>query len=1068
MRDHDVYTFRDRYSEPSDLFKKALSTITHDNEIEDLYRRYSIDDLSYTTNDSNSVLHISLSGHHNSSAFEASVYIKKSRSRRYDYQRTPPPTGLVRYDCDCHDGHEQTDCIHTRAVVAIYASCLYPNIAPEIFRWQDWIEANGNDVATERLPRCVVKLTKSKQEFFVRASIHYYRLKASEEAILRLLDKRVELDGAPGATVLHYLASQQLALTFRKTDLMPHPTRAIPVSFKWTEKDGHLTLRKTLPTKVDIIPTDPPYYINLVDEIYGLADLQPGVLAALHKIKTLGNIRTRDAKAFSIALAKADFTLPLPDNTVKVVTEKVRPYVEVKFGGGGSRKNKKATVQVSVDYDQLNGLQHSDYCEQTDTVTRFVDDTQFVEGIQKQLPAFGDSHLSTTGTTSPLELSAAQAETLKRNLESMVTASAGHMEVNTAEEYPVVLHTYSGDLDIDANLTAGSNLINFTPGITLNGKRVNLLRPTLDLLDSIDDERDFKAFIATLPDKILLNIDNITAVEMPASVMKPLLEFIYQYAASKNDIRITRFEAKALFELQAALEDQVGRFYLDPTVDKTKEFFVTLQKNKGLPPVALPDDFVGELEPYQQVGIDWLCFLSRFNFGAMLADDMGAGKTRQLIGYMSTLSKQLPADPLPRFLVISPVNPTKDWLDEIERCYPALNPYLHHGYNRAKSKETIQHHELIVTTYGTFMNDDFLRTDFVWDTVILDEIQDANNASTDAFKAISQLKARMFIGSSGTPMENTLEELRAVMDLINPGYLGTKGYYNRVYTKPIVEDGCVDTLHTLRRKIGPFILRRRDGDDGVHFDVPDNSIEDVFFELEGTHLQHYEEVRIAGHRDVLRRLKQTGVLKGSINTLPSLTDMRRICCDLRMAKDYVPGEAYSNAKLNYTVDRLDALSKNNEKALVFTYFADSMQIISEALDALNIDHVCIDGSDSRPQRDRKKSQFLDHKTDHIIATLGCMNSGANLQNAHEVIIYDPWYNPHKEIQAIKRAHRKGLQHSLRTRRLLFKDTVEMGIVAIREKKKALFDAVMEEDINYLVSGGITTEDLDIIFRSPVS
>ncbi len=1063
------------FKEPEDVFLGFLESLTKYPEAVRIYRNHdasalqfdvNMDELTLTVSTLDSELDV-----YTELSIKGSLRYQHYLDKRMNSSRTDKNPSVT-YWCDC--GAKDT-CMHARALIALYGSVIYREFAPKIFKWKNWINSLPKNEA-KKVQRSFIelKMTKSKQEYSIKSSFtgnffSYSQMNESEQGICRLLGERTKLSGKQGAVILNYLAAAEAGITYRSEYLNNDDERDVDVVFQWSERSGELTLKAKLPSKIEIIPTEPPFYIDQENGKYGLARLKQGVSETLKMMKTLGSIPEQEAREFSLALIKSGVWIPLPDSSINIINEKVRPNVRVSFSGSSGTKV-KPRVKLHVDRNTLlpnvgNGIVQT----AENTFTRYSEDSEFVTNLIERLRPLGiedNANAHSLKKESDESLSASQLAALQAEMEALEKESGGSLHVEVDDRYPILVHEYDGDLEIDTSLDTESNLINFTPGLLIKGKRVNLLKPVLSLLDSLEDDEDFSAFLKRLPLNIYLDIDDITALQIPSSVVKPLLQFIHDYSVTRTSLRVTRFDADALFNLQEGLGSQVNKFYVDPRVLQSKGFFDTLRNNQPIPAVALPEQFIGHLEPYQKIGVDWLCYLATYGFGGILADDMGAGKTRQLIGYLSVRNRIIPKESKPHFLVICPVNPTQDWMDELKATCPTLDAYLLHGIGRAQSILDIEQHELIITTYGTFANDEFLRTDVQWDTVILDEVQDANNAQSNIFDLLAGLKTRCMFASSGTPMENTLEELRAVMDLVNRGYLGNRSQFNRIYTKPIVEDGCRETLQKLRRKIGPFILRRKDGDKGVHFNVPENTTETIYFDLEGAHLEHYEKVRVAGHTEVLRKLKQSGLLKGTINTLPSLTEMRLICCDLSLANEYVEGTAFTNNKLEYLVNELKELSSLKKKALVFTYFSGSMHVISRALAQHDIGHVCIDGTDTKKSRDRKKDEFREHKTDHIIATLKAMNSGANLQNAHEVFIFDPWYNPHKELQAIKRAHRKGLQHELRTRRLLFNNTVEIGVVAIRERKKALFDAVLEEDINYIVTGGITKEDIELIFKSP--
>jgi len=407
--------------------------------------------------------------------------------------------------------------------------------------------------------------------------------------LIRLLGEKARIKGKAGASIMDLIASTGRSIEYRSVHYSPGEPRSIAVEFTWAEKLGELSIKTKMPQKIDIIPCDPPYYVCQQTSAFGPATLAPGVAESLRVASSLGAIPIRDAREFSIALLETGSTLPHPDTTLNVTTEKVKPKVTVSFTGTGGKKS-KPVVELNVSRDEQIPVDGTTLVKTDEnTYTRFTEDTAFVDNVSAQLKRIGIQFGEYSNNADAEKPSSPSLLTdVKTELESLLEVSQGSLEIEVDPLYPIEVQDYQGELDIDTSLDTSNNLINFTPGLLIKGKRVNLIKPILSLLEKLKEGQEFSEYLEQLPPKVLLDIDDTTALNLPVSVVKPLLQFIHDYSATRTSLHVTRFDAGALFKLQENLGGSVNRFYVDQRVEQSKGFFETLRNGDPIPSVKVP------------------------------------------------------------------------------------------------------------------------------------------------------------------------------------------------------------------------------------------------------------------------------------------------------------------------------------------------------------------------------------------------------------------------------------------------------------------------------------------------
>jgi SNF2 family DNA or RNA helicase len=439
----------------------------------------------------------------------------------------------------------------------------------------------------------------------------------------------------------------------------------------------------------------------------------------------------------------------------------------------------------------------------------------------------------------------------------------------------------------------------------------------------------------------------------------------------------------------------------------------------GIPRAPLPPGLEQTLRPYQREGVDWLVFLRRAGLGALLADDMGLGKTLQALCAIEG-----------RTLVVAPTSVLHGWEREIERFRPELTHALYHGPGRALDPSV----EVTITSYALLRQDVDQISAERWDCVVLDEAQAIKNPESQIARAASRLDAGARIALTGTPVENRLDELWSQLHFLNPGLLGGRTDFRERYARPIAE-GDEEIAARLRRRIRPFLLRRHKSD--VAPELPPLSEIVIDCDLTSEERAVYDSVRAATVREVVAQLRAGGSVMAA---LEALLRLRQAACHPAL----VPGTREaptSSSKLEALYGRLEEAVADGHKALVFSQWTSLLDLVEPGLRERELGWTRLDGS----TRDRGAivSGFQsDGGPPVMLLSLRAGGIGLNLTAADHVFLLDPWWNPAVEAQAADRAHRIGQDRPVALHRLIARDTVEEGILALHARKRALAQAAL--------------------------
>ena len=459
---------------------------------------------------------------------------------------------------------------------------------------------------------------------------------------------------------------------------------------------------------------------------------------------------------------------------------------------------------------------------------------------------------------------------------------------------------------------------------------------------------------------------------------------------------------------------------------------------RAQPAPAVPASVTAELRPYQREGFEFLAWLSSYGFGGVLADDMGLGKTLQALVWLVWLAARDPARPF-RALVVCPKSVTTNWPLEAARFAPTLRTALFDPAS-LRSRDPDPAPLVVIANYAQLRLNAEAFAATPWDAVILDEGQNIKNPGSATAHAARALRASHRLVLTGTPVENRLLDLWSLFAFAMPGLLGTQTAFKRLY------DDKADpaAAHTrLAARVRHFLLRRAKSQ--VARDLPPRIEEDIIVELEGAQRTLYD-AELKRARQILLGVHGARDFDAQrFILLQSLLRLRQICCDPRLIAGGQPaGHAPSSAKLEALVDTLEPLVAEGHKVLVFSQFVTMLELIREELVTREIPHLMLTGQTEdrqtlvdRFQREPSIPVFL--------LSLKAAGSGLNLTAASYVVLYDPWWNPAVEAQAIDRTHRIGQRNQVIAYRLLARGTVEEKIRLLQREKAALAAAVVQEE-----------------------
>lgn len=450
--------------------------------------------------------------------------------------------------------------------------------------------------------------------------------------------------------------------------------------------------------------------------------------------------------------------------------------------------------------------------------------------------------------------------------------------------------------------------------------------------------------------------------------------------------------------------------------------------------LAPPAGLEAELRPYQLRGLAWLAEMADLGLGGLLADDMGLGKTVQLIAVHLF---RRPSATAPS-LVICPATLLSNWERELHRFAPDVTVHRYHGPDR--SLDGVESGDLVLTTYGVVRRDASVLADVAWDLVVADEAQQIKNPASATARAIRQLPAEARIGLTGTPIENRLGDLWALLDWTTPGLLGSLESFRRSIAVPIERDRDADATERFARLVAPFLLRRRKDDPAIVPELPPKTESDLPVALSTEQASLYRAVV----DETLANIASAEGMQRRGLVLKLLTSLKQVCNHpAQFLRE--PGPLPSRSgKLDAFEELVTSITDAGDSTLVFTQYVAMGHLLVKRLDDLGISARFLHGSTPLAERTRLVDEFQAGEFSVFVLSLKAGGTGLNLTRATHVVHYDRWWNPAVENQASDRAWRIGQDRPVQIHRLISEGTIEDRIATVLADKRALADSVTGE------------------------
>lgn len=462
---------------------------------------------------------------------------------------------------------------------------------------------------------------------------------------------------------------------------------------------------------------------------------------------------------------------------------------------------------------------------------------------------------------------------------------------------------------------------------------------------------------------------------------------------------------------------------------------------------ALPLYLQTVLRGYQKAGVAWIKMLAHFRLNGILADEMGLGKTIQALSAILSTGEGHVS------IVICPKTLLYNWAAEIEKFHTNI-PYAIVEGDKETRLEILANPNvrLFIMSYSMVLGDIAALKNLEFEWLVLDEAQNIKNVSAQRTSAIKKLNSKHRLALSGTPVENNLTELWSIYDFLNPGYLGTLNRFKQNY---LANEGQSEARQSLKRLAAPFLLRRIKKE--VLLELPDKQEQISWCKLNTLQEKLYLQILDMVQKKLLPEGNQ---MPSYIHILAALTKLRQLCNHPHLANNDILPDPSASSKLEQLVELVTEATNAGHKVLVFSQFVQMLAIMRRVFDELELPYSYLDGHTKDRVTPIKRFE-TDDRIKLFLISLKTGGTGLNLTAADTVILYDPWWNPMVENQAIDRTHRIGQTKKVQVFRLITKGTVEEKILALQEAKKDLFETVIEGGQNVLKS--MTNEDIRSLF-----
>ncbi|WP_407318173.1 SNF2-related protein [Isoptericola halotolerans] len=542
--------------------------------------------------------------------------------------------------------------------------------------------------------------------------------------------------------------------------------------------------------------------------------------------------------------------------------------------------------------------------------------------------------------------------------------------------------------------------------------------------------------------------------------LRSLIEEATTLSDRTGRVRLSRYDAQLLGELEDAADD----VHVPERWRRAAAGLRTLAADGRTPrPLEAPGALHAALRPYQHQAYEWLTYLWEHDLGGILADDMGLGKTVETLAFLARARARAGVAGAPPFVVVAPASVVGNWTDEAARFTPALDVVAMPATTKKLGRsltEIARGADVLVTSYAVFRLEFEAFAELEWSGLILDEAQFAKNPRTRANQTARRLDVPFKLAITGTPLENNLTELWAMLAIVAPGLYPSLHRFRAETVRPVdaaAQDGDPQVvaagnraLARLRRRIRPLMLRRTK--DQVAPELPERQEQVLRVPLTPDHRRVYDTHLQRERQRLLGLLTDFEANRAAI--FRSLTTLRRLALDASLVDDAYAG--VSSAKLDVVLDQLVEIAAEGHRALVFSQFTSFLRRVQQRCVEAGLPAAYLDGS----TRDRAAviRGFKQGDAPVFLISLKAGGFGLNLTEADYVYLLDPWWNPAAEAQAVDRTHRIGQTRRVSVTRMVAADTIEEKVLALARRKAALFDAVVDDDAGAF-AGSLAADDV---------
>ncbi|MGQ0464047.1 MAG: DEAD/DEAH box helicase [Sporichthyaceae bacterium] len=498
-------------------------------------------------------------------------------------------------------------------------------------------------------------------------------------------------------------------------------------------------------------------------------------------------------------------------------------------------------------------------------------------------------------------------------------------------------------------------------------------------------------------------------------------------------LRINRYQTSLWEQLE-------GLGVVDAQAEEWKRQVEGLRQLEAPGSTAVPACVQAQLRPYQIEGFEWLAFLWRHRLGGILADDMGLGKTLQTLALIAHAREQEPD--APPFLIVAPTSVVSNWAAEAARFVPTLRVVAITETAKRSARrgghgpaDVARGADVVVTSYALVRIDEDAYREQAWSGLLLDEAQFVKNYRAAVHQAARKIEAPFKLAITGTPLENSVMELWSLLSITAPGLFPYPGAFKEFFATPIERNADAEVLALLRRRIRPLVKRRTK--EQVAPELPPKQEQVLEVPLEPAHRRHYDLVLARERQKVLKLLAD---LDGNrFQILRSLTLLRQTSLHPGLVED--EHRTMPSAKIDALLAHLDAVAGTGHRTLVFSQFTGLLDLIQDRLRADGVEHCRLDGATRN--RGEVIAEFKTGTAPVFLISLKAGGFGLNLTEADYCFLMDPWWNPAAEAQAVDRTHRIGQTRPVMVYRLVAADTIEARVMALKERKAALFSGVLD-------------------------